>query len=142
MKLSVACVSGRASRGFTLIEMVLVLAVIALLIGAGVTHLIGVGTVAKIETTGMKLNGLRSALELYQLGNGHYPTQEQGLRALLEKPTKAPVPKRWVAQVKSEDSLFDPWGNPIQYRIPGTSGEGYDLFSWGNDGVENENDIY
>ena len=113
-----------------------------MLIGAGVTHLIGVGTVAKIETTGMKLNGLRSALELYQLGNGHYPTQEQGLRALLEKPTKAPVPKRWVAQVKSEDSLFDPWGNPIQYRIPGISGEGYDLFSWGNDGVENENDIY
>jgi len=142
MKLPVACVSGRASRGFTLIEMVLVLAVIALLIGAGVTHLIGVSTVAKIEATGMKLNGLRSALELYQLGNGRYPTQEQGLRALLEKPTKAPVPRRWVGQVKSEDNLRDPWENPFQYRVPGTSGEGYDIFSWRKDGVENENDIY
>ncbi len=140
MKLSAACVSGRASRGFTLIEMLLVLAVIALLIGAEVTHLIGVGTVARIETTGMKFNGLRIALQLYQLGNGHYPTQEQGLCALLEKPTQAPVLKRWISQVKSGDSLVDPWGNPIQYRVPSSSGEGYDAFSWGKDGVENEND--
>jgi general secretion pathway protein G len=121
--------------------MVLVLAIIALLIGAGVTHLIGVGTVARIETTGMKLNGLRTAVQLYQLGNGHYPTQEQELRALLEKSTQAPVPKRWVSQLKSEDSLVDPWGNPIQYRVPISSGEDYDVFSWGKDGVENENDI-
>ncbi len=142
MKLSSASLSGRASRGFTLIEMVLVLDVIALLIGAGVTQLVGVNTVAKAKTTGMKVNGLRSALELYQLGNGHYPTQEQGLRALLEKPTQAPVPKRWVSQVKSEDSLLDPWGNPIQYRVLGTSGEGFDVFSLGKDGVENGDDIY
>ena len=140
MKLSAACVSARASRGFTLIEMVLVLAVIALLIGAEVTHLIGAGTVARIETTGMKFNGLRTALQLFQLGNGYYMTQEQGLRALLEKPTQAPVQLHWISQVKSEDSFVDPWGNPIQYRVPSSSGEGYDVFSWGKDGVENEND--
>lgn len=133
--------SGRNSRAFTLIEMVLVLAVIALLIGAGVTHLVGAGQVAKIRTTSMKLTGLNASVELYQLACGRLPTQTQGLRALLEKPTQAPVPKQWVRQVKSEASLIDAFGNPIQYRVPGESDAAYDLFSFGVDGLESADDI-
>ena len=132
----------RSRAGFTLIEMVLVLAVIALLIGAGVTHLVGVNTTAMSRTTNMKLHGLATALELYQLNAGRYPTEQQGLNALLEQPTLAPLPKSWSPQVKSPDSLVDPWNKPIQYRVPGRDGAAYDLFSFGRDGIENLNDIY
>lgn len=97
-------------------------AVIALLIGAGVTHLVGVNRVAKIRATTMKLTGLNASVELYQLGCGRLTTQAQGLRALLEKPMPAPVPAQGMRQVKSEASLIDAWGNPFEYRTPGPEG--------------------
>ncbi len=131
----------RSRRAFTLIEMVLVLAVIALIIGAGVTHLVGAGKVAKERTTLMKLQGLQSALELYQLSAGRYPTEEQGLVALWERPVKEPLPKSWTQQVKSADSLADAWGNAIQYRVPGATGHPYDLYSVGDDGFESADDL-
>ena len=143
MKLNSSFRLGRSSsrRGFTLIEMVLVLAVIALIVGAGVTHLRGVDDVARGRTTLMKMTGLQSALELYALSAGRYPTQEQGIQALLERPVKEPLPKSWAQQVKNASSLTDAWGNPIQYRVPGANGFAYDLFSLGVDGVESSDDI-
>ncbi len=129
-------------RGFTLIEMVMVLAIISLLIGAGVVHLCNVGEGAKIQTTKMDMVALSAALEMYAMTGGRYPTEEQGLKALLIQPTTQPVPKSWIPQVSSEDALLDPWNNPYQYRSPGTNGQAFDLFSWGQDGIENGNDIH
>lgn len=89
------------------------------------------------------LKMLQIVLTAYERSNRFTPpTQEQGLQALVEKPTLEPVPVKWRQMVASPDDLIDPWGNPYQYRNPATKSEKkYDLWSFGPDGIENENDI-
>jgi general secretion pathway protein G len=93
----------------------------------------------KTDKTLFQIKGISGALELYKIDNGFYPTTEQGLKSLVEKPDSKPKPKKWK---KYLDIIpMDPWGNDYVYIQPGTHKD-FDLYSWGPDGVEgNEDDI-
>ncbi len=140
MKVDILKKSRRRQTAFTLIEMVLVLAIIALLVGAGVVKLTGVMDAGKDGAVRSDVTAIVTALRLYSMKAGSLPTQEQGLRALVEKPTTAPFPKSWIKQMDSLDSIMDPWGNMYQYRYPGLDGREFDVFSLGADRTEGTDD--
>jgi len=128
------------ATGFTLIEILLVLAIISLLLGLAVMNLTGVFGSANYVAAEADIQAFQNGIRAYELVAKRRPTTEQGLQALVEKPTKAPVPRRWNQIMDTIKS--DPWGNPYQYRNPGTKNpRSYDLFSHGEDGVESEDDI-
>ena len=128
-------------RAFTLVEMMIVLTILVILMGSGIYLLTGVIDDAKVTRADGDLKTIDLALSSYANGNnGRFPTQEQGLQALTVKPDGDNVPKRWRKYLKEE--MTDPWGNPYQYRIPAEkSGEDYDIWSLGEDGVESEDDV-
>lgn len=140
MKIESKIHRNRANSGFTLIEMMLVLGIIALLVGAGVVRLKGVSESAKGTAAQADISALVSAVRMYSLQAGRFPTNEQGLRALSEKPTIPPQPKRWIKSLESED-LFDPWEREYKYRYPGMDGREFDVYSFGADGIESDDDI-
>ncbi|MCB1061550.1 MAG: type II secretion system major pseudopilin GspG [Verrucomicrobiae bacterium] len=128
----------RFKRGFTLVELVIVLTIIGILSGSGIYMLIGFLDEAKYERVKGDLNTLDLAIKGYERGNySKPPTQEQGLNALVERPTSDPQPERWRAYLEDQKALLDPWGNPYQYRYPATkSKKKYDLWSNGENGIE------
>ena len=84
---------------------------------------------------------LQTQLEIYRQLNGFYPSTEQGLKALVTRPTSSPIPRHWK-QLVFHDTLTDPWGRPLVYRSSASNAIGpYDLFSLGPDGVESNDDI-
>jgi len=132
----------RVPTGFTLIEMVLVLAIIALLMGVALKGMTGfLDRGRKIRAQG-DMEAIQAALINYQSDNLYLPTTEQGLSALTSKPSTQPVPRSWSKYMPKE--LVDPFGSPFQYRRPpqkNTDGD-YDLFSMGKDGkADTEDDI-
>ncbi|MEM7147944.1 MAG: type II secretion system major pseudopilin GspG [Verrucomicrobiota bacterium] len=123
---------------FTLIEMVLVLAIIALLVGAGAAKIRNVITTGKEQSARMDIAALTSAIRMYSIDNGSLPTRDQGLDALVAEPN--PAPRRWKKQLDAVP--VDPWGNPYQYRRPGIRNpDAFDVLSWGIDGVDSADDI-
>ena len=127
--------------GFTLMEMMLVLLIITLIIGSVAIMFQNFGSNAQITTTEGKVRSLEAALMQYKTLNMFYPTQSQGLEALVTRPSGDPQPKRWNQFVKA-DAIMDPWAHKIQYRNPGRRNQGgYDVFSYGPDGVESDDDI-
>lgn len=130
-------------RAFTLVELVIVLTIIGILAGSGIYMLVGWLDEAKYERVRSDLKTLDLAIKGYERGNySKPPTQEQGLMALVEKPTGDPQPQRWRAYLESEEALLDPWGNQYQYAYPAQkSKRKYDLWSFGEDGAESEDDI-
>jgi general secretion pathway protein G len=136
--------SRRTRSAFTLIELVLVLTILAVLMGAAIFSLNRGGFFegAADQRINSDLNSTISvALESYFVAAGRYPSTEQGLEALVEKPTKAPIPERWHASM--DELPTDPWKQPYKYRFPATkSKKPYDLWSIGKDGVDgNEDDV-
>lgn len=126
--------------GFTLMEMMLVLLIITLIIGGVAVMAPGFMNTASRTTTKTKLNTLEASLMSYRTDNSFYPTQQQGLEALMTPPSAEPRPKFWKQLVK-QDGLVDGWGRKIIYRNPGKHNPtGYDLVSFGEDGVEGTND--
>lgn len=125
--------------GFTLIEMVAVIAIIALLAAFIVPNVVSQLDSAKVTTAQANIKTIGNALKMYRNDNGHYPTTEQGLQALLSKPTIAPVPNNWKTGGYLEDAttLKDPWKRDFVYLIPSTHGGQFDLFSYGADGEPN-----
>ncbi len=123
----------RHQAGFTLVEIMLVLGIIALLVGAGIYSLGDVTSSGKRTRAKADLNTLTAALRGYEVDNTFLPTTEQGLNALVTKPSSRPTPQNWVAKLKKP--LLDSWGNPYHYRRPGTKDKGgFDVFSAGPDG--------
>lgn len=135
-----ASVRARRSAGFTLIEIVLVITIIAIL-GAAAIHLIkGNVDVAKETRVDSDIKNIITQLKVYEARNMRPPTQEQGLKALVERPTTEPVPERWTQLL--EEVPKDPWNREFQYVIPARRSKAdYDVFSLGRDGVESDDDI-
>ena len=132
--------TNRLRTGFTLLEMVIVLGIIAVLLGGSIALIGGLGESAKIQRVEADFNAIGSALEGYKLTSGGlYPTTQQGLRALVEKPSSTPVPRRWT---KIMDAVpTDPWGEPYIYRFPGKrDNTKFELVSKGRDKTENTGD--
>jgi general secretion pathway protein G len=131
----------RFRNGFTLMEMMLVLLIITLIIGSVALMFQNFGSNAQISTTEGKVRSLEAALMQYKTLNMVYPTQSQGLEALVTRPSGDPQPKRWSQFVKAE-AIMDPWGSKMQYRNPGKRNpQGCDVFSFGPDKVESADDI-
>ena len=121
-------------RGFTLLEIMVVVAIIAILSTVVAVNLVGKVDDAKLARAKSDIQSLTSALQLYKLDNGSYPTTEQGLKALTQKPTVAPVPNNWKTGGYLDKLPQDPWGRDFQYLSPGVKGE-VDVFSFGADGA-------
>lgn len=117
--------------GFTLLELLVVLAILGLLIGIAVPQVMKSFSKAKTDTVRIQLDALASNIEFYRLDVGDYPSQSAGLNALVTRPADAAVWNGpYVTKVRS---LTDPWGRPYQYRYPGEHGA-FDIFSLGSDG--------
>jgi general secretion pathway protein G len=138
MKLTLRrAISGRRPlRGFTLIEIMVVITILGILAALIVPRVVGRTDDARIAAAKQDIASLMQALKLYRLDNGAYPTTEQGLKALLARPTLEPVPQNWKQGGYLERSTppKDPWGNEYKYLNPGLKGE-IDVFSYGRDGA-------
>ena len=120
-------------RGFTLIEVMVVVVILGILAAIIVPNVIGKDEQARITTTSASLSNIANALEMYRLDNHRYPTTQEGLDALVHKPASAKVFPEG-GYVKSLPN--DAWDNPFQYVSPGSKGKGFELYSFGPDGQE------
>jgi general secretion pathway protein G len=125
--------SPRRARGFTLIEVMVVVAILGILAALIVPKLVGRSDEARVVAAKQDIGTLMQALKLYRLDNQHYPTNQQGLQSLVQKPTLDPIPSNWKDGGYLDKLPNDPWGHPYQYLNPGVHGE-IDVFSYGADG--------
>lgn len=120
-----------SEAGLTLVEMMVVLVIIAIVAGMVAMNVMDKPDQAKVTTTRSNLATISSALKMYKLENGDYPTTGQGLQALVEKPVTAPVPNSWPDEGYLSETPVDAWGNPYSY----VSADGkFTLMSLGKDG--------
>ncbi len=122
------------SRGFTLIEVMVVIVILGVLAALIVPRVMGRPDEARIIAAKQDIASIAQALKLYRLDNMRYPTTEQGLQALVQKPATPPVPPNWKGNGYVERLPKDPWGHPYQYLQPGLRGE-IDVMSLGADGA-------
>ncbi|MBK3332299.1 type II secretion system major pseudopilin GspG [Persephonella atlantica] len=129
----------RSIRGFTLLELLVVIVILSLLAAILIPKFTGRVEEARIKTTKVQLKEIKRALEMYRIDNGRYPTTEQGLKALVEKPTTEPLPKKWKQYLESVPK--DGWGNEFIYIYPSDK-HPFELKSKGADGeLETDDDI-
>lgn len=117
------------SKGFTLLELLVVMVIIGLLVGYVAPRYFSQIGKSEVKAARAQIDALEKALDMFRLDTGHYPTQEQGLNGLMVPSGDA----RWAGPYLSKGVPNDPWGNPYIYRMPGSGGE-YDLLSYGKDG--------
>ncbi len=126
--------SNSRSLGFTLIEVMVVIVILGVLAALIVPKVMSRPDEARITAAKQDIGSIVQALKLYKLDNMRYPSTEQGLQALVKKPTSAPVPSNWKGNGYLEKLPKDPWGNAYQYLQPGLRGE-IDVMSLGADGA-------
>lgn len=124
----------RFSRGFTLIEILIVTTIIALIVAFAANKIFGGADKAKSSLTKARISGLGGSLDLYKLDVGKYPTTQEGLKALIAAPGGA---AKWNGPYeKNEDLIKDAWNNELSYKSPGDQNRAYEISSFGADGVE------
>ena len=132
-------------KGFTLIEIMVVIVIIGILATLVVPKIMGRPDEARVVSAKHDVATLVQALKLYKLDNGRYPTTEQGLNALVQKPSTDPTPMNWKVGGYLDKLPQDPWGHPYQYASPGTHNNEVDVYSFGADskpgGQDNDSDI-
>jgi general secretion pathway protein G len=126
----------RRARGFTLLEMIVVLTIIGLLMALVGPRIFGAGDRAKVDAATIQIKTLAGALQTFRLDLGRFPTKEEGLPALLKAPAglEGAQRTRWRGPYTDPDQLTDPWQNPMQYSLPGAGGKPFALYSFGADG--------
>ncbi|NOZ83531.1 MAG: type II secretion system major pseudopilin GspG [Epsilonproteobacteria bacterium] len=128
----------RKKEGFTLLELMIVVIILGILATFLVPKIIHKPDEARIVKAKSDIKAIELSLKMYKLDNGTYPTTEQGLKALIEKPEEPPVPNNWKegGYLDTNSVPLDPWGNAYIYRSPGDNGRDYEIISLGADGKE------
>ncbi len=129
----------RLRRGFTLIELLVVIVILSILATFVGIRIMGKPEEARRTQAQIQIQALENALKMYKLDNGEYPTTEQGLKALVEKPATGTIPRSWREGGYLDKSKVpkDPWKNDYIYMFPGVrNANGFDLFSYGSDGQQ------
>jgi general secretion pathway protein G len=128
--------TGRA--GFTLVEIMVVILIITILAGLVAVNVMHAPGESRVAAAKLQINQIQTALDLYKMANSRYPTQEQGLEALVRKPTREPIPASFPddGYLKSHTLPKDPWGHDYVYLCPGSAGEPCEIISYGSDGEE------
>jgi len=124
------------NQGFTLIELMVVIVILGILAAIIAPRIIGRTDEAKVTEAKVQIKNFETAIKLYKLDNGRYPATDQGLNALVSKPTTGIIPRNWRkgGYLENRKIPFDPWGNPYIYASPGLHGD-YDILSLGGDGA-------
>ncbi len=126
-----------SDRGFTLLEIIVVVFILSLLVAIVAPRIIGRTDEARVTGAKIQIRNFETALKLFKLDNGFYPDTQQGLDALIEKPATGRIPQKYKEGGYLEQKKIppDPWGNPYIYVSPGLQGD-FDIISYGNDGKE------
>lgn len=123
----------KLQRGYSLLELLIVLAIMALIIAIAAPRMIGYFEASKGKTAKIQIANISTALDLYYLANGSYPSEQAGLKALVERPDGVTT---WDGPyLNRADGIVDPWGRPYLYKLPGAHGK-FDVSSLGADGKE------
>ncbi|PNU19837.1 type II secretion system protein GspG [Geothermobacter hydrogeniphilus] len=123
----------RGQRGFTLIEILVVVVILGILAGIVVPRLLDEPEKARRTKAAVQIKSLEESVSMFKLDNGFYPSTEQGLQALVEKPQTGRIPARWREGGYIKKLPVDPWSNPYVYLSPGIHGD-FDIISYGPDG--------
>lgn len=121
----------RPARGFTLLELLVVVAIIGLLVGFVAPRYFGQIGKSEVNTARAQIDALEKALDQYRLDTGRYPSNEMGLNALVQRPQNEP---KWSGPYLRKEVPLDPWGKPYAYRTPAEKGD-FELISYGKDGA-------
>ncbi|MEX2490107.1 MAG: type II secretion system major pseudopilin GspG [Pseudomonadales bacterium] len=123
----------KMNQGFTLIEIMVVVVILGILGALIVPNIIGRPDEARVTAAKSDIQAIANALELYRLDNGHYPSTDQGLEALVNRPSGYPEPRNWDPEGYLNRIPVDPWGEPYMYL---NEGRDYDIYSFGSDRKE------
>lgn len=124
------CLRKKVSAGFSLLELLVVIAIIAVLTSYVAPRFLGSVNKSEVQTARMQIDALAKALESFRLDVGRYPTESEGLPALIAKPSGV---DRWRGPYLKKEAPADPWGTPYQYRMPGPNGLEFSIVSLGAD---------
>ncbi|PLX67646.1 MAG: type II secretion system protein GspG [Denitrovibrio sp.] len=129
-------------KGFTIIEILVVIVILGILGTLLVPKFLDKPDEARVTKATLDMKAIESALKIYKLENGFYPTTDQGLKALVEKSDTQPVPKNFKkGGYLEQSSMLDPWDNEYIYRSPGDDDRDYEIISYGADGQEGGEDF-